>query len=206
MIGSIFIQGQTGLNYKTMKNTELLVPVILAGGYGSRLGYTEKASLNIHGVPQYQYLSSLLGEYFEEIIISLRTEQMSLFSSSDKMDFVPDVYEDCGPLGGVVSCMEYCKKSVLVLACDMPNISDKAILNLIENRNTDKSGTVYKLTASDQLQPLFAIYEYHALDYFQELLVQKKYSLSKNIDSKNFSVIHSDDTDLFKNINSIKDL
>ncbi|MBK9257025.1 MAG: molybdenum cofactor guanylyltransferase [Saprospiraceae bacterium] len=182
-----------------------LIPVVLVGGYGSRLGYTEKGLLNINGIHQYQFLSDLLLTFFDKVFISLRSEQIPFYSRTENMEFVTDKFENKGPMGGIVSCLEYSGKSILVIACDMPNITKKAITELIANRDLSKFGTAFKTGQSGRIQPLFAIYEYRSLGYFNHLLANSNYSLSQNMNNNDFSFLTSDNVSLFRNINSVGD-
>ena len=65
-----------------------LVPVVLAGGQGSRMGNTEKGLINIHGTPQYKYLVDQVSSIFNEVVISIRKEQSAYFELTEKTYFV----------------------------------------------------------------------------------------------------------------------
>jgi molybdopterin-guanine dinucleotide biosynthesis protein A len=98
--------------------------VILAGGTSSRMG-KNKALIEINGKSLIKLVSEKLKQVFNQVIIiandSRSYEHLGL-------EIFPDVYEQCGPLGGIHAAFDHSgSSSLFVSACDTPFISPDLI-------------------------------------------------------------------------------
>ncbi len=136
-----------------------LCALILAGGMGSRLGYQEKALIDINGKPLIAYVIEALGKAVDNIIISVRDrEQGELIDSRmPGYRFAYDTYKNRGPLAGILSGLSACDDEYcFIAACDMPFINEKAVALLFRKCN----GFDAALPRWDDgsLEPLHAVY------------------------------------------------
>ena len=134
--------------------------LILAGGHSRRMGQ-DKTLFEFNGKPQVEYIYDLLQSYCSKVYLSKRTDQKSY----KDIAFINDSHEfsNQGPLGGILSAMKACPDaSWLVLACDLPFITDDTIKTLVNNRNPQKQATAFISTQDALPEPLCAIWEGHA--------------------------------------------
>ncbi|HEY9205116.1 MAG TPA: molybdenum cofactor guanylyltransferase [Candidatus Methanoperedens sp.] len=136
-----------------------LCALILAGGMGSRLGYQEKALIDINGKPLIAYVIGALGKAVDNIIISVRDrEQGELIDSRmPGYRFAYDTYKNRGPLAGILSGLSACDDEYcFIAACDMPFINEKVVALLFRKCN----GFDVALPRWDDgsLEPLHAVY------------------------------------------------
>jgi len=144
--------------------------LILAGGFSRRMGH-DKALLEFNGKPQVEYIYDLLQRHCLKVFLSKRTDQKAY----KNIPFINDANEfsNHGPLSGILSAMkEYPEASWLVLACDLPFVTDETIQTILTLRNPQKQATAYISTQDNLPEPLCAIWEAHAygpiLKFFNE--------------------------------------
>ena len=146
--------------------------LVLAGGKSSRMG-SDKSALEIHGLPQVQYLANLLQTHVDEVYISARKDQKNLPHLSG-MKIIADKFLVDSPLNGILSAMEFNTDSAwLVIAVDMPNISAEAIKTLIKSRNTNYVATCFEMPGKGGPDPLFAIWEARSAQQLKEIIADK---------------------------------
>jgi molybdopterin-guanine dinucleotide biosynthesis protein A len=131
--------------------------LVLAGGKSKRMG-RDKALLERDGQSQLAYLAGLLQDKVERVFVSTRAEQQD-DSERSRYPRIVDRYEEMGPLAGILSAMEeHPDVDWLVVACDLPNISDETIAHLVMNRSADHPFTAYVSSHDGLPEPLCAIY------------------------------------------------
>lgn len=129
--------------------------LILAGGKSTRMG-VDKALLDYHGLPQYQYLNNLLHAWVDEVYISCRAEQ----TFDTNIPRIEDQYQDIGPLAGVLSAFQSDPSCAWwVVACDLPYVDADALSFLLSNRDADKEATFYIDPETLFPEPLLTIFE-----------------------------------------------
>ena len=148
---------------------------ILAGGKSSRMGM-EKALLPLKGRPMIQYVVDTLSSRFSEVVIVGGGKDKYSFL---ELEVVPDVFEGCGPLGGIQAALNRARPlSVFVLSCDTPFIP----VELIEYLLSFKSAAPTTIAISNGvLQPLCGLYDSTALGAIEHDLQEGKYSVLKTI-------------------------
>jgi molybdopterin-guanine dinucleotide biosynthesis protein A len=128
---------------------------IMIGGKSSRMG-EDKSQISYHGVPQGEYLYKLLMPLVEEVVVSCRRQQQSYDWLVGKT-VVTDIYENQGPMGGILSLFNYDPQVYwMVIGCDMPNLTQDDFKVLKRSLNPFRMITSYSL--HDRLEPLCAIY------------------------------------------------
>ena len=133
--------------------------LILAGGEGSRLGFKEKALIDINGRPLISLIIERLEKVVDTIIIAVRDEAQGelLNSRITGCGFAYDTYKNRGPLAGVLSGLSACNDEYcFIAACDMPFINSKIVKMLFEDcQGFDAAIPCWN---DGLLEPLHAVY------------------------------------------------
>lgn len=140
---------------------------LLIGGRSSRMGRPKHLIKGVNGKTWVENTVDLLQPFTKEIVLSGRGDVPESLESLIRIPDVPDVQ---GPLTGILAAMRWKPDSCwLLLACDMPNITTEALQWLIASRGSGSWGTVPRLKEDGFVEPLLALYEPQAKDYFEEL-------------------------------------
>ncbi|RFS22618.1 molybdenum cofactor guanylyltransferase [Chitinophaga silvatica] len=135
--------------------------LVLCGGYSTRM-QEDKSTIAYHGVPQWKYLVKLLQNLIPEVYISCRPDQLLQFA--DHPMLIPDNVATKGPSAGILSAYQKDQHVAwLVIACDLPNISEQSLKYLISNRNITKAATTFISPVNHLAEPLITIWEPAAL-------------------------------------------
>ena len=125
---------------------------ILVGGASSRMG-RDKARLEIDGQEFVVRIASILSNV---------TKRVSTVGSHYENDVwhlpnVPDRFQKWGALGGLHASLFACKeKWALVVACDLPFVTEELFKRLISMR--ENYDAVVPIQTNGRLQPLCALY------------------------------------------------
>src|SRR4030065_2453825 len=189
--------------------------LILAGGRGSRLRFREKALIDINGNPLIAFVIESLEKGVDEIIISVRDEAQGelLKTLFPDMRYAYDMYENTGPLAGILSGLSICKDEYcFIAACDMPFINEKAV-HFLFSKCKDYDAAIPR-QSDGFLEPLHAVYN------SRSMMSETKKSLEKsettilapisrlNVNYVPFEEISKIDPELatFMNINTCEDI
>lgn len=158
---------------KTMKFIRECDGCILAGGKSSRMNYYPKGLLKKDGYPFIRHILYSM-QIFDGVYLSANTGDYD-FTGLVKLE---DSVKDIGPLGGIYTALTASKKQYVFFAsCDMPNISQDAIMML-----ADKMSDGVKCVAArqgDKVYPVFRIYSKDCIPLIE-----------KSIESKNYKLLH----------------
>ena len=137
-----------------------LYGLVLTGGKSERMK-RDKASLELDGKKLSTRAFDLLKAHCDKVFLSVRDDQKNLEGRKgfpQILDQAP--FLNIGPIGGILSAFtQFPDVAWLVLACDLPLVTDKTIEYLISYRNKEKIAVAYK-SSHDQLPELLcAIYE-----------------------------------------------
>ncbi len=139
-------------------NPPPLYGLVLAGGSSSRM-QRDKAALEYEGQSQLARAAQLLQRHVQRVFVSVRPAQ-----AQDPLRRTWPLIIDCldgeGPIVGIRSALAaHPDAAWLVIACDLPFLSDSALEHLIGRRRPEASATAYR-SAHDALpEPLCAIWE-----------------------------------------------
>jgi len=138
-------------NFKT--SIAPLNGLVLVGGKSTRMG-ENKSQIYYHGLPQKDYVKKILSAHVDKVYVSEA-------NTSDKSkETIVDTFTGLGPFGGILSTFrEYPEKAFLVVACDLPLVSEEAIQYLISKRNPAKIATAFLNPQTGFADPLFTIWE-----------------------------------------------
>jgi molybdopterin-guanine dinucleotide biosynthesis protein A len=176
--------------------------LILAGGESSRMG-EDKSLLDFHGKTQREHLHGLLGKFCKKVFLSCRAiEQIPIH-----LNPIPDHYNFKSPLNGILSAFNLnAHTALLSLPVDMPYIDEKIISHLITNRQKSKVATCFYDSDGKEPEPLFAIWEPHALPLLMAYYQSGKFTPRGFLQNHDVAVLPSPDPRLHININSQDDL
>lgn len=185
----------------TARNQDLY-GLILAGGFSKRMG-KDKALLEFNGKPQVIHAHDLLSTFCSKVFISTRLGQS--YFSLPLLEDLPQ-YADAGPAAGIVSAMErYPNVSWVVLACDLPFVSQGTIAHLLNLRNPQKIATAF-LSSHDGLpEPLCAIWEGKAKNDIIRFLSENTYCPRKMLIKSNVELILLPEKRWLHNVNAPQD-
>ncbi|MCX6135575.1 MAG: molybdenum cofactor guanylyltransferase [Ignavibacteriales bacterium] len=148
---------------------------VLAGGKSTRMG-TEKALLPVKGRPMIQYAAETLAKVFAETVIVGGSQDKYGFL---KCEIVPDLFEGCGPLGGIHAALHRSKpRAAFVLSCDTPFIPADLIEFLLRAKAPDLTVIA---TFDGVLQPLCGVYDASSFPEIDRDIEQGKYSVFKTL-------------------------
>ena len=135
-----------------------LYGLILAGGSSSRMRQ-DKAALQYGGVTQLDRAFELASRHVSKVFVSVRASQITEPARAQKPMIVDSVGGE-GPIVGIRSAFAaYPNAGWLVLACDLPFLSDAALSQLLRERDATALATAYRSVHDGLPEPLCAIWE-----------------------------------------------
>lgn len=127
-----------------------LAGVVLAGGYSTRFGETDKAVADLAGTPMIRHVVDRVATVTDDLVINCRDEQReaihaALSSSDTNPQYATDPVPDRGPLAGIQVGLEAVDREyAAVVACDMPFV-DPALLETLHEHARGHDGAVVRL-------------------------------------------------------------
>jgi molybdopterin-guanine dinucleotide biosynthesis protein A len=119
----------------------------------------DKAALKYQGKTQLQRAFELASRHVDKVFVSLRADQTSDPARAQR-PMIVDLGEGQGPIVGIRSALAaHPEVAWLVLACDLPFLSDAAIEELLRRRDSNALATAYKSAHDGLPEPLCAIWE-----------------------------------------------
>jgi molybdopterin-guanine dinucleotide biosynthesis protein A len=135
-----------------------LFGLVLAGGASTRMR-TDKAALQYHGRPQLQWAFELVAKFCAASFVSVRPDQRGDAARAGHPQIV-DRRPGIGPIAGIsAALLEQPKAAWLVLACDLPFLTERTLEHLIAHRDASKIATAYRSAHDGLPEPLCAIWE-----------------------------------------------
>jgi molybdopterin-guanine dinucleotide biosynthesis protein A len=132
--------------------------LVLAGGASTRM-QRDKAALMYAGKTQLQRACSLLAGHLDHVYVSVRATQRD-DPARARLPLIVDSVESEGPIAGIRSALEqHPGVAWLVLACDLPFLSDATLAHLLESRDPSRLATAYRSAHDGLPEPLCAIWE-----------------------------------------------
>ncbi len=133
--------------------------LILAGGSSSRM-HRDKAALHYRGSTQLDRAFALASRHVPQVFVSVRADQ-TLDPLRAQQPMIVDSVTGEGPIVGIRSALAaHPEVAWLVLACDLPFLSDAALEQLLRERDPRRVCATAYSSAHDGLpEPLCAIWE-----------------------------------------------
>jgi len=174
-----------------------LYGLILAGGKSSRM-QTDKGELQYHETTnQRTYLYKMLNLFCNKTFVSCRNEQVDHLQNGEEFIVDENLYQ--GPLNGILSAHHrFPDKAWMVLAVDLPHITNANIQALISERDPLKLATVYATHHSQNPEPLIAIWEPEALKEAEKYIQSGNHCPRKFLTGRDIKIIFPEnDLELF---------
>ncbi len=186
-------------------NAPALFGLVLAGGASTRMR-TDKAALQYHGRTQLQWAYDLLTSICAATFISVRPDQRDDPTRS-RFPQIVDRQPGLGPLAGIsAALLEHPKAAWLVVACDLPFLTEDVLRSLIAQRDPSQLATAYR-SAHDALpEPLCAIWEPAACDAVLAQLTAGKRCARKFLIEAQCKLIDLPDARALDNVNTPEEL
>ncbi|MEA3317930.1 MAG: molybdenum cofactor guanylyltransferase [Bacteroidota bacterium] len=157
--------------------------IVLAGGKSSRMG-KNKALIKFKGKTIIEDIVDKLVPVSKEIIISASDDSYNFLDLQTVRDEIPE----CGPLGGMYSCMKFAKENAfLVVSCDLPFISNALLEYMISQINNYDA--IIPIDSNGRYQPLCACYNKSCLADIQISMQRGEYKIMKAIENLNIKFI-----------------
>jgi molybdopterin-guanine dinucleotide biosynthesis protein A len=132
--------------------------LILAGGASSRM-HRDKAALLYGGKSQLQRAFELASRHVSPVFVSVRTHQVADPTRAQRPLIVDSVVGE-GPIVGIRSALATNPRVAwLVLACDLPFLSDAALSQLLLERDPASLATAFRSAHDGLPEPLCAVWE-----------------------------------------------
>ena len=165
-----------------LERIALQIPVwacILIGGRSSRMGQPKHLLKRSEGGSEswLERTVRLVQPCVDGLVLSGKGELPTALANIPR---IPDIPGFSGPLTGVLSAMRWQPSmSWLVIACDMPFISETALNWLLEGRRPGCWGRLPRLADSDFCEPLFAWYDGRSAHLLEEQLLRGNLRVGK---------------------------
>jgi len=119
----------------------------------------------------------ILGDYASQIVLAGRGR---IPPGIQNCVSIPDVPEVEGPMAGVLAAFRWAPAaSWLVVACDMPMLSQSSVKWLLSTRTPGVWGTLPRLGSSRrELEPLLAHYDWRTRFLIERLALARNFSLA----------------------------
>ncbi len=138
--------------------------IVLAGGRSSRMG-TDKARLQIDGIPLLHRIVDALRPHFDAIAVSARSTRG--FLGLD-VPVIADLIADSGPLAALHASLRASQYDAnLVVACDNPEVNLDLALRLLR---ASRGVEAVVPRSGRQVDPLFAVYRRQVIPHIESLL------------------------------------
>lgn len=174
--------------------------MLLSGGLSSRMG-KPKALLTI-GSETLLERTARAGQIFSERLFSVNDPSIPTPHGYTR---VPDVYAQCGPMGGLHACLSVCRSQALVVApCDAPGYTQEAVRFLLEHYEEELDALILQ-DRTGRAHPLMGIYHKRCLPVFTKCLENGHLKLMHTLSQMNIrSVVPSESLSqtLFINLNT----
>lgn len=149
--------------------------VILSGGKSRRMG-SDKSKLKIDRITFLERIASELVS-FKEILLSISSNYNYIESFIGSLKVVRDIFEGCGPIGGLFSALEASSaKWLLAISCDMPLFS-RGLAEYLCSYISEEFDAIVIVTRDKRVHPLCAIYSQKAKEIFKRQIQSKDYCL-----------------------------
>jgi molybdopterin synthase catalytic subunit len=191
------------------KNACLLrvLAAILAGGLATRLGGNAKGLLR---TPQ--------GTIIERLIAELTTAGIgdTIISANDPQPYVAlgkavigDRRPRVGPLGGIEAALSHAASAydaVLLLPCDLPNISAIEIRGLLTAFVRDPRRVAMAVTSDGRQHPLCAVVPVTLLPHVAQSIEAGEYGVGRVWNALGAGAVPVGDPEKLHNVNTLEDL
>ncbi len=152
---------------------------VLIGGQSRRMGRA-KHLIEVDGRTWLQRTVELVGRECERVIIAGAGDVPEALAAHIRL---PDVPGAAGPMAGILAAMRWAPTaSLLVTACDQPDLTGEALTWLLSARRPGAWAVLGKLAGSDRADPLPGLYNSRCRHVLEQLAARGDYRLRRIAD------------------------
>ncbi len=141
-----------------MNKPGVLNGLVLTGGRSTRMGQ-DKSRLVYHEKPQREHLTDLLRPFCDAVYWSVNAGQAAELLLTEQ-PLIVDAFDIPGPLNGILSAFRHAPGATwLVVACDMPLLSEASLTALVNGRDAARPATAFYDSDGQFPEPLLSIWE-----------------------------------------------
>jgi len=177
--------------------------LVLAGGKSQRMGF-DKGAVNWHGKEQRYHMADLMKPFCKDVFISCREDQQGDIGKGYQT--LIDTFTGLGPYGAILSAFrEKPDNAWLVVACDLPLLTEKTLDYLVSNRNSSSIATAYQSSFDDFPEPLITIWEPKSYPVLLSFLAQGYSCPRKVLINSDITLLNAPNPDELTNVNTPED-
>ena len=181
-----------------------LFGLVLAGGASTRMR-TDKAALQYHGRPQLRWAFELASKFCAASFVSVRPDQRDDATRASFPQIV-DRQPGIGPIAGIsAALLEHPKAAWLVLACDLPFLTERTLQHLIAQRDLHKVATAYRSAHDGLPEPLCAIWEPAAREPLLAYIATGRQCPRKFLINSNTTLLDLPEQQALDNVNTVEE-
>ena len=181
-----------------------LFGLVLAGGASTRMR-TDKAALQYHGQPQLRWAFELAMKVCTASFVSVRPDQRDDATRASFPQIV-DRQPGIGPIAGIsAALLEHPKAAWLVLACDLPFLTERTLQHLIAQRDLHKVATAYRSAHDGLPEPLCAIWEPAAREPLLAYIATGRQCPRKFLINSNTALLDLPEQQALDNVNTVEE-
>ena len=181
-----------------------LFGLVLAGGASTRMR-TDKAALQYHGRPQLQWAFELASNFCAASFVSVRPDQRAEAARAAHPQIV-DRQPGIGPIAGIsAALLEHPKAAWLVVACDLPFLTERTLEHLIAQRDASKVATAYRSAHDGLPEPLCAIWEPSAREPVLAYIASGKQCPRKLLINSDAKLLDLPERQALDNVNTVEE-
>jgi len=185
-------------------NLVAVTAFILAGGKSTRMG-TDKAFVTLNGRSLLERMLDVGRSVTADVRIIGDAQKFSQFAPT-----VEDVFQDCGPLGGIHAALRASPSELnLILAVDLPLVSTALLQYLITRAQSASGASATVPHAAGGWQPLCAVYRREFADAAESALRAGRYKIDELFDVVKTQRIEEEELasagfspEIFRNLNT----
>ena len=181
-----------------------LFGLVLAGGASTRMR-TDKAALQYHGQPQLRWAFELVSKFCAASFVSVRPDQRDDAARAGHPQIV-DRQPGIGPIAGIsAALLEHPKAAWLVVACDLPFLTERTLEHLIAHRDASKVATAYRSAHDGLPEPLCAIWEPSAREPVLAYIASGKQCPRKLLINSDAKLLDLPERQALDNVNTVEE-
>lgn len=162
---------------------------------------SDKAALPYQGQPQLQRACELLQSLGLPVFVSVRADQQHEILRS-RWPQIIDNLADIGPLAGIAAAQAaYPEAAWLVIACDLPLLTEPSVQYLLQQRDPTRLATAYA-NPDRQPEPLCTIWEPATAALIHAAIAAGEYSPRRLLQTWNILLINPLDPNALNNVNT----
>lgn len=171
---------------------------VLTGGRSSRMG-RDKPLLPFRGKTLVEHIAAEVREAAGSVTLVGGAERFR----SLNLPAIADIKPDCGPLGGIVTALEFSTAEWnLVVACDMPAVSAGFLRSLLDDAERTGCECLVPVSPAGRIEPLCAVYRRTCLPELRRALDAGTRKMTDILEALNAVKRSVQESGFFRNLNT----